>query len=146
MARKGLVRSLALLLVASFLAGCGELKDLPTEPIDDLPPDPTATFTRVQSEVLTPTCAVAGCHDAFTAQEGLVLVAESSYALLVNTRSSQSPLDRVEPGQPDSSYLFLKVSGGAGIVGDRMPQNRPPLSDASTRLIRDWIRRGAPND
>ena len=33
-----------------------------------------------------------------------------------------------------------------GITGDRMPQGSPPLSDAQIKLVRDWIRRGAPND
>ena len=33
-----------------------------------------------------------------------------------------------------------------GITGDRMPQGGPYLTDAQTKLVRDWIRRGAPND
>lgn len=54
----------ALALLA--LTACGELKS-PTDPGPPLgggePIDPTATFTRVQNEVFTPTCASLGCHD-----------------------------------------------------------------------------------
>jgi hypothetical protein len=55
-------------------------------------------------------------------------------------------IDRVEPGDPTNSYLYRKVVGGNGIIGDRMPSGLPPLSDAQVTLLRDWIRRGAPND
>jgi hypothetical protein len=135
---------LALALVAS---GCGELKDLPTAPGGGTePPDPTATFSRVQSEIFTPTCARVGCHDAFGAQQGLVLAAGSSYGNLVNVKSTESSLDRVEPGSPQASYLYIKITGSAGLTGDRMPLGLAPLDDAQLKLVSDWIRRGAPND
>jgi len=135
---------IVLLLTAS---GCGELKDLPTAPSDGgEPPDPTATFSRVQSEIFTPTCARVGCHDAFGAQQGLVLEAGAAYGNLVNVKSSESSLDRIEPGSPEASYLYIKITGSAGLTGDRMPYGLPPLDDAKLQLVRDWIRRGAPND
>ena len=49
------------------------------------------------------------------------------------------------PNDPANSYLYRKIAG-AGITGDRMPQGGPYLTDAQTKLVRDWIRRGAPND
>jgi hypothetical protein len=128
-------------------AGCGELKDLPTAPGGgNEPPDPTATFSRVQSEIFTPTCARVGCHDAFGAQQGLVLAAGSAYGHLVNVKSTENALDRVEPGSPQASYLYLKITGSAGITGERMPFGLAPLDDAQLKLVSDWIRRGAPND
>jgi hypothetical protein len=54
-------------------------------------------------------------------------------------------LQRVAPGDPSNSYLYRKITG-AGITGERMPLQMPPLSDDKIRLVRDWIRRGAPND
>ena len=54
-------------------------------------------------------------------------------------------LKRVAPGDPTNSYLYRKITG-VGITGDRMPQGGPYLSDAQIALVRDWIRRGAPND
>jgi hypothetical protein len=126
---------------------CGRLKE-PTDPgvgAGD-PIDPTATFTRVQNEIFTPTCAQLGCHDPLGHQESLILSPGRAYALTVGVASSQNAqLRRVAPGDPANSYLYRKITG-AGITGDRMPQNGPYLTDAQTKLVRDWIRRGAPND
>lgn len=134
------------LLALGVLAACGEL-NLPTDPVGGGPPvDPTATFTRVQNEIFTPTCAAIGCHDTIGRQSGLLLTSGASYQSVVNVPSVEMPqLARVTPGDPGNSYLYRKVTG-SGITGDRMPQGGPPLSDAQLALIRDWIRRGAPND
>jgi hypothetical protein len=132
---------LALLVLAT---ACGELKS-PTAPDPLGPIDPTATFTRVQNEVFTPSCANAGCHDPDIQQAGLVLTAGRAYANVVNQASTELPaLRRVQPGDPDNSYLYRKLTG-AGIVGERMPLIGS-LDERRIALVRDWIRRGAPND
>jgi hypothetical protein len=136
-----------LLASALCLASCGKL-ELPTTP--DLgggePIDPTATFTRVQTEVFTPTCAQLGCHDTLGQQSQMILTPQRAYAQIVGVASVELPsLQRVRPNDPVGSYLYRKITG-AGITGDRMPQASPPLPDAQIKLVRDWIRRGAPND
>jgi hypothetical protein len=138
------------IVLASFLllAACGKLTELPTSPGGPGDPiDPTATFTRVQNEIFTPTCAQLGCHHPIGRQENQVLTPASvAYAQTVNFPSVQMPqLMRVSPGDPANSYLYRKITG-SGITGDRMPDGLPPLTDAQIKLIRDWIRRGAPND
>jgi len=136
---------LAALILA---AGCGKLAESPTAPGGGSgePIDPTATFTRVQNEIFTPTCAQIACHDTLGRQQGQVLTPSQAYANTVGKPSTEMPsLLRVKPNDPANSYLYRKVTG-AGISGDRMPQTLPPLSDAQIKLIRDWIRRGAPND
>jgi len=137
----------SLLVGIVFIAGCGKLKELPTEPSGPGDPiDPTATFTRVQNEIFTPTCAQIGCHDRLGRQEDQQLQAGLAYAQIVNHASVEMPqLNRVTPSDPANSYLYRKITG-AGITGDRMPQGGPYLNDAQIKLIRDWIRRGAPND
>ncbi|HEX9406999.1 MAG TPA: hypothetical protein VF975_06755 [Thermoanaerobaculia bacterium] len=137
----------ALLACALLVIGCGKLNELPTAPTGSGEPiDPTATFTRVQNEIFTPTCAQLGCHDRLGHQEDQQLTAGASYAQTVNHPSVEMPsLNRVAPGDPANSYLYRKITG-AGITGDRMPQGGPYLSDAQIKLVRDWIRRGAPND
>ena len=131
-----------------FLAlACGRLKE-PTDPGlgGGDPIDPTATFTRVQNEVFTPSCAQLGCHDPLGRQESLILSPGRAYAMSVGVASVETPqLLRVAPSDPASSYLYRKITG-AGITGDRMPQGGPYLNDLQTKLVRDWIRRGAPND
>lgn len=135
----------SLILALLLFGGCGELKT-PTTPGGGEPVDPTATFTRVQSEVFTPTCATLGCHDTLGQQSQLVLSSGRAYAATVGVASVEMPqLRRVEPGDPANSYLYRKITG-AGITGERMPLQMPPLSDDKIRLVRDWIRRGAPND
>ena len=128
---------------------CGKLKELPTDPgggAGGEPIDPTATFTRVQNEIFTPTCGALGCHDRLGHQESLILTAGNAYANTVGVASVQmASLKRVTPGDHANSYLYRKIIG-SGITGDRMPQGGPFLTDAQIKLVRDWIRRGAPND
>jgi hypothetical protein len=140
------MRSCLLLLVLLFVTGCGELKT-PTEPLGGGDPiDPSATFTRVQNEIFTPTCATVSCHHPIGQQSQMVLTAGTAYGNIVNVPSVEMPqLRRVEPGDVANSYLYRKITG-SGITGERMPLSLPPLSDAQIRLVRDWIRRGAPND
>jgi hypothetical protein len=143
------MRSRPTFIILVFLlgtVGCGELKS-PTEPDGgQLPPDPTATFTRVQSEIFTPTCTTIACHDPLGQQSQMVLIPGRAYASTVGVASVEMPqLQRIAPNDPANSYLYRKITG-AGITGDRMPLNQPPLSAAQIALVRDWIRRGAPND
>ena len=109
------------------------------------PVDSTATFSRVQNEIFTPTCAAIACHDRLGHQSSLILSQGAAYANIVNHSSRENSLSRITPSDPANSYLYRKVTG-AGITGDRMPQMMAPLTDAKIKLIRDWIRRGAPND
>src|SRR5438309_7591162 len=114
-----------LLVCVLVLIGCGKLKELPTDPLlggGGEPIDPTATFTRVQNEIFTPTCAALGCHDPLGHQESQILTAGRAYANTVNVASVQMPsLKRVAPSDPANSYLYRKIVG-SGITGDRMPQ------------------------
>ncbi len=106
-----------------------------------------ATFSAVQSQIFTPSCAFSGCHGGGAPAEGLNLSSGTAYANIVNVRSSQrGNLDRIEPGNPDASYLYLKVTGDSSISGLRMPRSGQPLSQELIDLLRDWIERGAPND
>ena len=79
-------------------------------------------------------------------QSQQVLAQGFAYQNTVGVPSVEIPsLLRIAPGDPSNSYLYRKITG-AGISGDRMPQNGPPLNAAQIKLVRDWIRRGAPND
>ena len=83
------------------------------------------------------------CHSGGGAPQGLRLDAANSFANLVNIASREVPsLERVEPGNPDDSYLVQKVEGTAA-VGGRMPLGRAPLTAAQIALIRQWISEGA---
>jgi hypothetical protein len=129
-----------------FALSCGKLNEI-TDPGGGGPPvDPTATFTRVQSEIFTTNCTAVGCHDQVGRQQNLRLTPGLAYGQIVGVPSEQMPsLRRVDPGNFADSYLYRKLTG-AGLSGERMPQGGPYLNDAQLSLVRDWIRRGAPND
>lgn len=50
---------------------------------------------------------------------------------------------RVDPGNPDDSYIILKLQGDSR-AGSRMPLGQAPLSDDQINRVRDWIANGAP--
>jgi Bacterial Ig-like domain len=102
----------------------------------------TADFKSIQDHVFTPICV--RCHSGAAAPQGLQLDAAHSYALLVGVSSAEQPaLDRVSAGDPDHSYLILKLEGAAGIVGAQMPFGGPYLPQATIDVIRQWISDGA---
>ncbi len=134
-----------LALAAALTLGCGEVKPLATGP-DDEAPDPAATFTRVQGEVLAVSCALSGCHSGAAPASNLDLSATAAYANVVRVPAVQrAGLNRVEPGDAERSYLVKKMRGDADISGGRMPPGGPYV-EAQVRLVSDWVRRGAPRD
>lgn len=132
---------------AAFGAGNTPPPLPPDDPDDDEPPDDPLepVFSSIQSKVLTPTCATASCHSGANPPASLNLEAANSYAMLVGIMSTQEPgLQRVEQGDPDSSYLIHKLSGAAD-TGDIMPPTGT-LAAADIDVIRQWILAGALDD
>lgn len=101
------------------------------------------TFDDIQANVFTPSCATAGCHRGAAPPQGLNLEAGMAFSNLVDVPSTQVPnLDRVEPGDPDNSYLIQKLEGSAAL-GAQMPFGGTPLDQAVIDDIRQWISDGA---
>jgi hypothetical protein len=119
-------------------ASCGELER------EDDGGNQSLVPINVQN-IFTNNCAFSGCHAGSSPEEGMNLSQNLAYADIVNVISSQQPgLKRVDPGQPDNSYLVKKIQGSAGIDGDRMPADGPPyLTTAQIDTIRLWITNGA---
>src|SRR5688572_12499600 len=100
-------------------AGNGDGLDENGRPLEEDTGTLQPTFQSIQDNVFTPVCT--GCHAGAGAPLGLRLDAGSSYALLVNAPSTEVPaLRRIQPGNPDASYLIQKLEGTAA-VGSRMP-------------------------
>ncbi|VUX55720.1 conserved protein of unknown function [uncultured Woeseiaceae bacterium] len=108
------------------------------------------TLAQIQAQVFGPTCSVPGCHSGGgAALPGVMNLrsAQASFDNLVNVASLQVPaIDRIEPGDPDNSYLIRKIEGTAGIVGARMPFGGPFLDQAAIDMIRQWVSEGAQNN
>jgi hypothetical protein len=142
-------RTLAVGLAGAVaLAACtgnGEGLDANGQPIGSGSSGPlTADFQSIQDNVFTPICT--RCHAGAGAPEGLQLDAAHSYALLVGVPSTEQPnVLRVKAGDPDDSYLVLKLEGSAGISGVRMPFGGPYLPQSTIDVIRQWISAGAPS-
>jgi hypothetical protein len=131
---------LASALLGMTLTGCERIGLFEPE-FDD------ATLSAVQEQVFNQSCALSGCHVGSQAPMGLVLSAGQAHSNTVGVRSIQVPdRFRIEPGNPDESYLVMKVEGAPGIVGGRMPLGIAPLSDEAIALLRDWILAGALED
>ena len=132
---------LAALPAALLMYGCA----------GDGPPLSTATsaYDVIQQQIFNQHCLSAGCHNA-TAQAGnLNLTAGVSYGDLVNVTpdnavAAANGLLRVEPFNPDNSFIIVKLTGPAPGEGTRMPQGMAPLSPSDIAMIRDWIADGAP--
>jgi mono/diheme cytochrome c family protein len=118
----------------------------PGDPDGGVPDDPLQpVFSSIQSKVLTPTCATASCHSGANPGASLNLEAANSYTMLVGIMSTQEPgLQRVEQGDPNSSYLIMKLSGTAD-TGTVMPPSGG-LDAADIDFIRQWILAGALDD
>src|SRR3984957_9281553 len=140
---------LALLSVAAC-AGNGKGLDANGQPRGpgsngSLPPL-SSDFASIQANIFTPICSV--CHIGGGAPEGLRLDAADSFNLLVGVPSTEGPsLLRVNPGDPDSSYIMQKLEGHQS-VGSQMPfgcpQTQPCLTTSTIAFIRQWITDGAP--
>lgn len=109
---------------------------------------PGPTLDEIQAAVFGPSCGTAGCHTGGGAELPTAMnltSAQASFDNLVNIASLQVPaLLRVEPDDPDDSYLIQKLEDTAD-EGDRMPLGSPdPLDPAIIAAIRQWIEDGAP--
>ena len=150
-----LSRSMLSLLVAVFLAACG---DDPAGPdngngggnVREIVTNPS--FVTHINEIFQRTgCTAAGCHgpgSAGATQTGLVLTANAAdnRAMLVGVSAGQDPLLlRVNPGNAAASYLVIKLSANPP-TGLQMPRNGTPLDNIDMTNIRNWINDGAPNN
>ncbi|NNC83915.1 MAG: hypothetical protein HKN79_10080 [Flavobacteriales bacterium] len=97
------------------------------------PCDPDSVyFVNEILPFLTASCAQPGCHDAATAEDGVVL---DSYFNIVTTGD-------VEPFDPADSEIYETITDSD--LDDRMPPaGEDPLTAEQIQMIYDWIAQGA---
>jgi hypothetical protein len=104
-------------------------------------PPSGATLADIQASVFTPTCATAGCHSGGAPAAGMSLEDGQTFNNVVGVPSVGMPsLDRVEPGDPDNSFLVRRIEG---TFAPQMPLGGAPLDQALIDDIREWISDGA---
>jgi hypothetical protein len=142
-------KTMVVLAVAAALSGCAgngaglDANGNPITPGSGSTAPLTADFQSIQDNVFTPICTK--CHAGASAPEGLQLDESHSYALLVGVASAEQPnVERVDPGDPDSSYLIQKLEGAPTISGVQMPFGGPYLPQSTIDVIKQWITNGAP--
>lgn len=140
----------AFLLAA--LAGCGGSSPTSSSGGGDTPPPPAnrtimedPSFSQTIQEIFERRgCTQSACHGS-DRMANLDLRRGSSYGSLVGVPSTNEGTVRVIPGDPDGSYLVIKLEGRQR-VGVRMPQIGAPLDDIDLTNIRNWISQGAKNN
>jgi len=123
-----------------LMVGCEHSQGIVTPPRPTLPP-----LSDIQLKILTPKCAIPGCHVPGGAAP-MSLQTGVSFGTLVNvTSTGYAPRQRVTPNNSANSVLFLKVTGNAA-TASRMPLGSTPLSQADISAIQQWIDTGALNN
>lgn len=121
-----------------------------------------STFEAIQSIVFEGGygCTIGACHDSVESKNDLDLTHDAAWEHLMGPdggglASQDYPeLRLVEPGEPDLSYLYIKLAAktleGQGFVVDPgvgMPSGgRTALTQEHLEAVQKWIRGGAPRD
>ena len=126
-----------LIIGAVVLVGCGA-------EVPDVPEEAPVSYSAHLEPLVIAHCL--GCHDSEEPKAKLVLDPGEGYGQLVGRRSIQKPeMTLVEPGDPDASYLWLKLQHRAP-EGKGMPRTltgTKKLRPAELELYRRWIEGGA---
>ena len=131
---------LVLLLLALYIQACKHEIPEPVateepidEPVNNCDPN-LVYFQRDVLPILISNCALSGCHDATTRQNGVQL---TDYNSVMQTAD-------IEPGDPGDSELYEVLVEED--EEDRMPlAPRPRLPASQIEVIRKWISQGAQN-
>lgn len=146
-------KSIAVIMVLAAMASCNHESnlDVKTNPTDNsgnnggnggnnggnnisCNPD-TVYFNKDILPLLSSNCAITGCHDSKTAEEGVVL---DNYSNIIRT-------GKIMAGNPGESELYEAITESD--PEDIMPPApKSKLTGAQIQLIRKWIMQGAKNN
>ena len=124
-------------VVTSLAIGCAT-------PVPEVPMQEPVSYAEHLEPLVIAHCL--SCHDSEEAKAKLVLDPGVGYERLVGPRSRQQPeMALVEPGDPEHSYLWLKLQHVTE-EGKGMPRTltgSKKLRPAELELYRRWIEGGA---
>ncbi|MBM4345122.1 MAG: hypothetical protein FJ100_17260 [Deltaproteobacteria bacterium] len=116
-------------------------------------PTPTLQpkLSVLHAEIFSKSCTNSACHGEGTGAGNLSLKdAATSYTQLVGKESGEiddagKPLNRVEPGKPDKSVLWIVLDRPFGKAKAGMPPGAR-LDPYKVDAVKAWIAAGAKND
>jgi hypothetical protein len=129
------------------------------EPIGE--PKNEITLKVIQEQILTPSCALSGCHQSATdgsfQQHKLLLSEGNAYQNLINkvpanVSAASAKMSLVHPGDAEKSFLFHKINCDSYIhkstlnFGKQMPLGGGVLTKGQVELVKRWINTGASKD
>jgi hypothetical protein len=128
----------------------------PVPPCEDTPIDAVASLpaslTSVAANVFVPGCSFSSCHGTGGSAGGLNFEGDLHADLLAHQVIGNTDLPLVDPGNPEGSWLYRKMSecepsDRNGATVSHMPLNAPfLLSPGLVATVRDWIAAGAPDN
>lgn len=130
-------------LLLPLLAACSSEAPAPEAP--NAPAEATSLYQQKIAPLFRARCGT--CHLTGTEAGNIQLTPNQAIVAIVDVASQEAPkLKRVVPGDPDNSYLVMKLEGTHienGGSGTTMPFAAPPLSPQEIADIRQWIKEGA---
>jgi hypothetical protein len=136
-----MVAGRCLVLAAAWLvplAGCSDMGNDAAQPSGG---SEEVSFSADVQPIFSASCAISDCHSGEFPAADMNLSAGQSHAALVNVPALQRPdLERVLAGEPDSSYLYHRLTAAQGATV--MPPGSP-LPAGQIATIRQWIEEGA---
>lgn len=141
--------AVALCAVVVLTTSCRE-RETTASSDDHLLHESLSSFELLERELFAPNCALSGCHVGANPAGGLVLTGSSVYEQLIdiapaNAAAQSDGLRRIKPGQPDNSFLLLKLKAiTKPEYGARMPLGSHALTENQVEFVRTWITQGAP--
>jgi hypothetical protein len=113
-------------------------------------PSLAPTLSNVAAAVFQPSCMFSACHGSAGQAAGLDLQSPTLLTELLDHQVVGNPgASLIEPGDPDSSWLYQVMANcepqaDGGSVVSHMPRNAPfLLNDDAVALVREWIAGGA---
>ena len=106
---------------------------------------PTVTLTQLKTDVFTARCGAPGCHLSPSPPNNMSLAPDLIWQEIFDVAAlSDSNFKRIAPGDPDNSYIIMKLRGDSRIVGSQMPlDGGGPIPDEDIARIATWIEEGA---
>lgn len=118
-----------LAVVRDWIAGLEA--DAAPAPVPAAEPEPSADLEGMVQAIFADNCA--SCHGEDS--DRVRLVGDLGHLRAV----SENGFSLVSPGDPEHSYLYMKLTGAHGIRGSQMPMGEDPLPAAMLEDVRAWI-------